>query len=53
MRSGASSIGSFRMARLWRNRRDKGVTASDIAMMLGVSRATAYRYLADGASQLA
>jgi predicted transcriptional regulator len=30
-----------------RNLRDKGVTAADIAKMLGVSRATVYRYLAD------
>ena len=28
-----------------RQLRDKGITASDIAKMLGVSRATAYRYL--------
>ena len=27
---------------------DKGIAASDIAKMLGVSRATAYRYLSDG-----
>jgi DNA invertase Pin-like site-specific DNA recombinase len=27
--------------------RDKGITATDIAKMLGVSRATVYRYLAD------
>ena len=27
--------------------RDKGITATDIAKMLGVSRATAYRYLSD------
>jgi len=32
-----------------RNLRDKGVTATDIAKMLGVSRATVYRYLADDA----
>lgn len=30
--------------------RDKGITANDIAKMLGVSRATAYRYLADDTS---
>ena len=30
-----------------RSLRDKGVTASDIAKMLGVSRATVYRYLAE------
>ena len=29
--------------------REKGITASDIAKMLGVSRATVYRYLSDGA----
>lgn len=28
--------------------RDKGIAATDIAKMLGVSRATVYRYLADG-----
>jgi DNA invertase Pin-like site-specific DNA recombinase len=33
-----------------RSLRDKGITASDIAKMLGVSRATVYRYLSDGAS---
>ena len=27
--------------------REKGITATDIAKMLGVSRATVYRYLAD------
>jgi DNA invertase Pin-like site-specific DNA recombinase len=30
-----------------RSLRDKGITATDIAKMLGVSRATAYRYLAE------
>ncbi len=35
-----------------RQLRDKGIKASDIAKMLGVSRATAYRYLSDGASLL-
>ena len=30
-----------------RNLRDKGVTATDIAKMLGVSRATVYRYFTD------
>jgi DNA invertase Pin-like site-specific DNA recombinase len=30
-----------------RSLRDKGITATDIAKMLGVSRATVYRYLAD------
>jgi DNA invertase Pin-like site-specific DNA recombinase len=29
-----------------RSLRDKGITATDIAKMLGVSRATVYRYLA-------
>jgi DNA invertase Pin-like site-specific DNA recombinase len=29
--------------------RDKGITAADIAKMLGVSRATVYRYFADAA----
>lgn len=29
--------------------REKGITATDIAKMLGVSRATVYRYLSDGA----
>jgi DNA invertase Pin-like site-specific DNA recombinase len=33
-----------------RNLRDKGITATDIAKMLGVSRATVYRYLSEGAS---
>jgi DNA invertase Pin-like site-specific DNA recombinase len=31
-----------------RSLRDKGVMTTDIAKMLGVSRATIYRYLADG-----
>jgi DNA invertase Pin-like site-specific DNA recombinase len=31
-----------------RTLRGKGITATDIAKMLGVSRATVYRYLADG-----
>jgi DNA invertase Pin-like site-specific DNA recombinase len=31
-----------------RNLRDKGIAATDIAKMLGVSRATVYRYLAGG-----
>ena len=30
------------------NMREKGINATDIAKMLGVSRATVYRYLADG-----
>jgi predicted transcriptional regulator len=29
--------------------REKGINATDIAKMLGVSRATVYRYLADAA----
>ena len=29
-----------------RHLREKGITATDIAKMLGVSRATVYRYLA-------
>ena len=33
--------------------REKGITATDIAKMLGVSRATVYRYLSDGAPLLA
>lgn len=33
-----------------RSLRDKGIAATDIAKMLGVSRATVYRYLADGVS---
>jgi DNA invertase Pin-like site-specific DNA recombinase len=33
-----------------RSMRDKGINATDIAKMLGVSRATVYRYLADGVS---
>jgi len=33
-----------------RQLRDKGITATDIAKMLGVSRATVYRYLSDGAA---
>ncbi len=34
-----------------RSLRDKGITATDIAKMLGVSRATVYRYLTeDGAA---
>ncbi|MCW2559988.1 MAG: site-specific recombinase, invertase Pin [Mycobacterium sp.] len=31
-----------------RNLRDKGIAATDIAKMLGVSCATVYRYLANG-----
>ncbi len=31
-----------------RNLRDKGINATDIGKMLGVSRATVYRYLAEG-----
>ena len=30
-----------------RQLREKGITASDIAKMLGVSRATVYRYLSE------
>src|SRR6476659_6415987 len=33
-----------------RQLREKGITATDIAKMLGVSRATVYRYLADDAA---
>jgi predicted transcriptional regulator len=33
-----------------RSLREKGITATDIAKMLGVSRATVYRYLADDAA---
>src|SRR6267142_4410866 len=33
-----------------RQLRDKGIAASDIAKMLGVSRATVYRYLSDDAA---
>ena len=33
-----------------RQLREKGITATDIAKMLGVSRATVYRYLSEGAS---
>ncbi|HEV7854964.1 MAG TPA: helix-turn-helix domain-containing protein [Mycobacterium sp.] len=33
-----------------RQLRDKGITANDIAKMLGVSRATVYRYLATDAA---
>jgi CRP-like cAMP-binding protein len=33
-----------------RQLRAKGITATDIAKMLGVSRATVYRYLAEGAA---
>jgi DNA invertase Pin-like site-specific DNA recombinase len=33
-----------------RQLRQKGITATDIAKMLGVSRATVYRYLSDGAA---
>ena len=36
-----------------RRLRDKGIAASDIAKMLGVSRATVYRHLSDGASLVA
>ncbi|HTH84523.1 helix-turn-helix domain-containing protein [Mycobacterium sp.] len=32
-----------------RQLREKGITATDFAKMLGVSRATVYRYLSDGA----
>ena len=31
-----------------RQLRDKGIAATDIAKMLGISRATVYRYLSDG-----
>jgi DNA invertase Pin-like site-specific DNA recombinase len=31
-----------------RQLREKGIRATDIAKMLGVSRATAYRHLSDG-----
>jgi predicted transcriptional regulator len=31
-----------------RSLRDKGIMATDIAKMLGVSRATVYRYLSEG-----
>jgi predicted transcriptional regulator len=31
-----------------RQLRGKGIAATDIAKMLGVSRATVYRYLSDG-----
>ena len=33
-----------------RQLREKGITATDIGKMLGVSRATVYRYLSDGVS---
>ena len=33
-----------------RSLRDKGINATDIAKVLGVSRATIYRYLADSAA---
>src|SRR4051794_21009849 len=33
-----------------RHLREKGITATDIAKMLGVSRATVYRYLSEDAS---
>ena len=36
-----------------RQLRDKGIPATDIAKMLGGSRATVYRYLSDGASLVA
>jgi DNA invertase Pin-like site-specific DNA recombinase len=36
-----------------RQLREKGIAATDIAKMLGVSRATVYRYLSDGASLVA
>jgi DNA invertase Pin-like site-specific DNA recombinase len=36
-----------------RSLRAKGIAATDIAKMLGVSRATVYRYLSDGASLVA
>ena len=36
-----------------RKLRDKGITATDIAKMLGVSRATVYRYLFEGVSSRA
>jgi DNA invertase Pin-like site-specific DNA recombinase len=34
-----------------RNLREKGIAATDIAKMMGVSRATVYRYLADDAAE--
>ena len=36
-----------------RQLRDKGIAANDIAKMLGVSRATVYRYLSEAASLVA
>ena len=33
-----------------RQLREKGIAATDIAKMLGISRATVYRYLSDSAS---
>lgn len=36
-----------------RSLRDKGIAATDIAKMLGVSRATAYRYLGNNESSAA
>ena len=36
-----------------RSLRDKGITATDIAKMLGVSRATVYRYLSEASSVVA
>ena len=36
-----------------RQLREKGITATDIAKMLGVSRATVYRYLTEAASLVA
>jgi hypothetical protein len=36
-----------------RTLREKGITATDIAKMLGVSRATVYRHLSEGAPLVA
>jgi DNA invertase Pin-like site-specific DNA recombinase len=36
-----------------RQLREKGITATDIAKMLGVSRATVYRYLSEAAPLVA
>ena len=36
-----------------RQLRQKGITATDIAKMLGVSRATAYRYISEAAPLIA
>jgi DNA invertase Pin-like site-specific DNA recombinase len=45
----AASLIAGRFGAKARSLRDKDIAATDIAKMLGISRATVYRYLADDA----